>query len=100
METNTSSTRPATTLRCGNIKATIWQSVSEKGPFFLFAAVQGSIRCLAQRHVVRSQRPGGADECRHRGEGVDNCSHAGALSALLGSSQPSGGFSSNHNGIQ
>jgi len=26
--------RPATTLRCGNIKATIWQNVSEKGPFF------------------------------------------------------------------
>jgi hypothetical protein len=22
------------TLRCGNIKATIWQNVSEKGPFF------------------------------------------------------------------
>ena len=26
--------RPATTLRCGNIKATIWQNVSEEGPFF------------------------------------------------------------------
>jgi hypothetical protein len=25
---------PANTLRCGNIKATIWQNVSEKGPFF------------------------------------------------------------------
>ena len=25
---------PATTLRCGRIKATIWQNVSEKGPFF------------------------------------------------------------------
>ena len=24
----------ASTLRCGNIKATIWQNVSEKGPFF------------------------------------------------------------------
>ncbi len=23
-----------TTVRCGNIKATIWQNVSEKGPFF------------------------------------------------------------------
>ena len=34
MATNHSSTRPATTLRCGNIKATIWQNVSEKGPFF------------------------------------------------------------------
>ncbi|HEX6725734.1 MAG TPA: hypothetical protein VF078_00180 [Nitrospira sp.] len=34
MAINHSSKRPATTLRCGNIKATIWQSVSEKGPFF------------------------------------------------------------------
>ena len=24
----------ANTLRCGSIKATIWQNVSEKGPFF------------------------------------------------------------------
>ena len=24
----------ANTLRCGNIKATIWQNESEKGPFF------------------------------------------------------------------
>ena len=34
MATNTSSDRPATTLRCGNIKATIWQNVSENGPLF------------------------------------------------------------------
>jgi len=34
MATINSSKRPATTLRCGNIKATIWQNVSEKGPFF------------------------------------------------------------------
>ena len=26
--------KPANTLRCDNIKATIWQNVSEKGPFF------------------------------------------------------------------
>jgi hypothetical protein len=26
--------KPANQLRCGNIKATIWQNVSEKGPFF------------------------------------------------------------------
>ena len=26
--------KPANRLRCGNIKATIWQNVSEKGPFF------------------------------------------------------------------
>ena len=25
--------KPANRLRCGNIKATIWQNVSEKGPF-------------------------------------------------------------------
>lgn len=29
-----SSKRQAYTLRCGNIKATIWRNVSEKGPFF------------------------------------------------------------------
>jgi hypothetical protein len=34
MATNTSSKRPAITLRCRNIKATIWQNVSENGPFF------------------------------------------------------------------
>ena len=26
--------QPANTLRCGNIKATIWQNVSGQGPFF------------------------------------------------------------------
>jgi hypothetical protein len=26
--------KPANQLRCGNIKATIWQNVGEKGPFF------------------------------------------------------------------
>ena len=34
MATGHSSKRPATTLRCGNIKATIWRNVSEKGPLF------------------------------------------------------------------
>jgi hypothetical protein len=29
--------KPTHTLRCGNIKATIWQNVSEKGPFFATA---------------------------------------------------------------
>ncbi len=28
------SKKPANTLRCGNIKATIWENPSEKGPFF------------------------------------------------------------------
>ena len=27
--------KPTNTLRCGNIKATIWQNDSEKGPFFV-----------------------------------------------------------------
>jgi hypothetical protein len=26
--------KPANTLRCGNLKATIWENTSEKGPFF------------------------------------------------------------------
>jgi len=30
----TTNKQPANRLRCGNIKATIWQNVSEKGPFF------------------------------------------------------------------
>jgi hypothetical protein len=30
----TTNKQPANTLRCGSIKATIWQNVSEKGPFF------------------------------------------------------------------
>ena len=30
----TNKKQPAITLRCGNIRATIWQNVSEKGPFF------------------------------------------------------------------
>ena len=34
MATNHLSQRPATTLRCGYIKATIWRNVSEKGPLF------------------------------------------------------------------
>ena len=34
MATNNSSKRPATTLRCSNIRSTIWQNVSGKGLFF------------------------------------------------------------------
>ena len=32
--TNKQFKQPANTLRCGNIKATIWENTSEKGPFF------------------------------------------------------------------
>ncbi|HXX73975.1 MAG TPA: hypothetical protein VEI50_02495 [Nitrospiraceae bacterium] len=31
----TNNTKPTHTLRSGNIKATIWENVSEKGPFFV-----------------------------------------------------------------
>lgn len=34
MATSNSSKRPANTLRCDNIKTTIWENVSEKGLFF------------------------------------------------------------------
>ena len=34
MATNQQSKRPSTMLGCDNIKATIWQNVSENGPFF------------------------------------------------------------------
>ena len=34
MATKKQPIQPATTLRCGHIKATIWENVSEKGPFF------------------------------------------------------------------
>lgn len=30
----TNNKKPTHTVRCGNIKATIWQNASEKGPFF------------------------------------------------------------------
>ncbi|BFU94372.1 MAG: conserved protein of unknown function [Nitrospira sp.] len=30
----TNNKKPTQTLRCGNIKATIWENTSEKGPFF------------------------------------------------------------------
>jgi len=49
--------KPANTLRCGSIKATIWGNTSEKGPFFAtpLSAVQGSIRRVAQWHLIRAQ---------------------------------------------
>jgi len=50
--------KPANTLRCGNIKVTIWQNVSEKGSILLdnlLSAVQGSVRGVAQWDVIRSQ---------------------------------------------
>jgi hypothetical protein len=65
MTTNNSSKRPATTLRCGNIEATIWQNVSEKGPFFAttFSRPFKDQPVPGARHLVRSQRPEGTPEC-------------------------------------
>jgi len=56
----TNNKKPTHTLRCGDIKATIWQNLSEKGPFYattFFSSVQGSLWRVAQRHLVRSQQP-------------------------------------------
>ena len=48
--------KPANTLRYGNIKATIWQNVSEKGRSSQdFSAVQGPVRHVAQWDLVRSE---------------------------------------------
>ena len=50
--------KPTNTLRCGNIKATIWQNVSEKGPFFsttFSRPFKDQSGHMAQRHFVRSQ---------------------------------------------
>ena len=50
--------KPANTLRCGNIKATIWQNVSEKGPFFsttFYRPFKYQSGGVAQRDFVRSQ---------------------------------------------
>jgi hypothetical protein len=58
MATNNSSKRPATTLRCGNIKATIWQNVSEKGPFF------ATTFSRPFKHQSGEWRNGSAHECR------------------------------------
>jgi len=58
MVTNRSSKRSATTLRCGNIKATICENTSEKGTVLrndLLSPVQGSVRHVAQWHLIRSQ---------------------------------------------
>jgi hypothetical protein len=51
--------KPVNTLRCGNIKATIWQMSarrvrSSQRPF---SAVQGSIWRVAQWNLGRSQGP-------------------------------------------
>ncbi len=64
----------------------------------LFATVQRSVRCMAQRHLVWAQRSGGAEEGRLRVEAVDSHSRAKELSRFMGSSQlskclfPSGTF--------
>jgi hypothetical protein len=50
--------QPANTLRCGNIKATIWQNISEKGPILLndlLSPVQRSVWRVAQWELLRSE---------------------------------------------
>ena len=53
----TSNKKPTHTLRCGNIKATIWQNVSEKGPFFATTfsrPFKDQSGALAERYFLRS----------------------------------------------
>ena len=51
---------PANQLRCGNIKATIWQNVSEKGPFF----------STTFSRPFKDQSGEGATEAKSKGSGV------------------------------
>jgi len=77
MATNHSSKRPAITLRCGNIKATAWQNVSEKGPFF---STTFSRPFKDQSGAWRNGTSFGLNDLE-------------ALSGFLGSLRPSDGFS-------
>lgn len=54
MMTNTSSKRPATTLRCGNIKAMIPQNVSENEPCFATTFSRPFKDQSGARHLVRA----------------------------------------------
>jgi hypothetical protein len=50
--------KPTHTLRCGHIKATIWQNVSEKGPFFATTfsrPFKDQSGAWAQRYFIRAQ---------------------------------------------
>ena len=50
--------KPTNQLRCGNIEATIWQNVSEKGPFFsttFSRPFNGSVRGMAERDFFQSE---------------------------------------------
>ena len=49
--------KPANTIRCGNIKATSWQSTSEKSPFFAttFSRSFKDQSGHGAKHLVRSQ---------------------------------------------
>ena len=74
MATNQQSKRPATKLRCGNIKATIWHNVSEKGPFFATTFSRPFKNQFgAWRNEARSQRLRDAHECRLWGEPSPLC---------------------------
>jgi hypothetical protein len=50
--------QPENQLRCGNIKATICKTISEKGPFFSPAysrPCKGSVRGMAERDFFQSE---------------------------------------------
>lgn len=67
MATNKQSKQPANMLRCAQYQSHDLAECERQGPVLLddlFAAIQGSGRCMAQRHLVRSQRPSGTHECR------------------------------------
>ncbi|HXV69129.1 MAG TPA: hypothetical protein VD738_09420 [Nitrospira sp.] len=97
------SKQPATTFRCGNIKATIWQNVSEKGPFFAttfsrpFKDQSGAWRNgtsfgLHDLEALVTVAHQAKDLPAPQAGGVDRCSCPKALSGFSGSLRPSGGF--------
>src|SRR5262245_11260687 len=81
----TNNNKPTHTLQCGNIKATIWQNAGENGlRNDLLAAIQGSVRRMAQRDVFRSPRPRGPHERRAGSQRLDRGSRLDALSPFTG----------------
>ena len=65
-------TKPANQLRCGKIKATIWQNVSEKGPFF---ATTFSRPFKDQSGTWRNGTSFGLNDFYVGNSGVASCTH-------------------------
>ena len=89
--------KPANRLRCGNIKATIWQNVSEKDPFFAttfsrpFKDQSGEWRNGTSFGLNDLETP--VTVARQANEWIS--AHAlKRCAASLGSLRPSGGFPS------